>query len=54
MNLGHGDDGYLHNTIKVNFSSNVFYKGLPHGLQEHLSQHWDKITRYRFRYRKLK
>jgi threonine-phosphate decarboxylase len=47
MILGHGDDGYLYNNnIKANFSSNVFYEGLPNGLQEHLSQHWDKITRY--------
>lgn len=47
MILGHGDDGYLHNdAIKANFSSNVFYEGLPRGLRDHLSQHWDKITRY--------
>jgi threonine-phosphate decarboxylase len=47
MILGHGDDGYLHHdTIKANFSSNVFYEGLPKGLKEHLSLHWDKLTRY--------
>lgn len=47
MILGHGDDGYLHNeTIRANFSSNVFYEGLPEGLKEHLSSHWDTITRY--------
>ena len=47
MILGHGDDGYLHqDTIKANFSSNVFYEGLPKGLKEYLSLHWDKLTRY--------
>ena len=47
MILGHGDDGYLHHdTIKANFSSNVFYEGLPTGLKEYLSLHWDKLTRY--------
>jgi threonine-phosphate decarboxylase len=47
MILGHGDDGYLHHdTIKANFSSNVFYEGLPKGLKEYLSLHWDKLTRY--------
>jgi threonine-phosphate decarboxylase len=47
MILGHGDDGYLHqDTIKANFSSNVFYEGLPKGLKEYLSLHWDKLTCY--------
>lgn len=47
MILGHGDDGYLHqDTIKANFSSNVFYEGLPKGLKEYLSLHWDKLARY--------
>ncbi|MBA0883437.1 pyridoxal phosphate-dependent aminotransferase [Flavobacterium undicola] len=47
MILGHGDDGYLHHeTIKANFSSNVFYEGLPKGLKEFLSLHWEKLTRY--------
>jgi threonine-phosphate decarboxylase len=47
MILGHGDDGYLYkDSIKVNFSSNVFYQGLPKGLKEHLSSHWDAISRY--------
>lgn len=47
MILGHGDDSYLYNeTIIANFSSNVFYEGIPMGLKEHLSQHWDEIARY--------
>jgi threonine-phosphate decarboxylase len=47
MILGHGDDGYLyHGNIKANFSSNVFYEGLPEGLREHLLLSLDNITRY--------
>ena len=36
MIYGHGDDLYLHNNVKINFSSNVKPGGIGDGLKQHL------------------
>lgn len=44
---GHGDDLHLFNVdIEHNFSSNVYYKGCPQPLLEHLKQHIESIQGY--------
>ena len=47
MIYGHGDDGYLlKQKLKADFSSNVFYGGMPEGLRLHLQSCLNKIENY--------
>ncbi|NPA35224.1 MAG: pyridoxal phosphate-dependent class II aminotransferase [Chlorobi bacterium] len=43
---GHGNDLYKHPGISVDFSSNVWYKGMPDGLTDFLKKEIDSISHY--------
>ena len=47
MLFGHGDDFYnSQNEVKSNFSSNVWHGANLDKLNEHLNEHFSKLTRY--------
>lgn len=46
MLFGHGSDGYKYKNIVADFSSNVWYQGLPDGLAEHLSSKFNDLVNY--------
>ncbi len=43
---GHGNDQYKHQTIIADFSSNVWYKGIPDGLEDFLRKEINSISHY--------
>ena len=46
MLQGHGDDIWKYRDIRANFSSNVLYGSLDHGLQAHLQDRIATVTHY--------